>query len=146
MNFKSHPPILWLQADNCFKENKNRWMMAFCYWLIYIGWFQEIMISMLSFSHTYIDFDQMFSTLAQYLDQHSIEFITDIIDCVDQVYKKEDIRAKGHFLPFVFKRMVILNSSGLVRSKDSAFVSQLIFLHVIRTNVVLAAVYNKRYV
>ena len=98
----NHPPILWLQADNCFKENKNRWMMGFCYWLVHIGWFREIMISMLPPGHTHIDIDQMFSTLSMFLDRHSVEFIADILQAVNSAYKKENTKPKAAFLPVVF--------------------------------------------
>jgi hypothetical protein len=98
----SHPPILWLQADNCFKENKNRWMMAFCCWLIHIGWFKEVMISMLPPGHTHIDIDQVFSTFSLWLDRHSVECVTDIIGAVDDAYKKDATKPKAYFLPVVF--------------------------------------------
>jgi|ERR1700722_8826531 len=97
-----HPPILWLQADNCFKENKNRWMMGFCYWLVHIGWFKEVVISMLPLGHTHIDIDQMFSTFSMFLDRHSVEFISDIRQAVDNAYKKEETKPKTAFLPVVF--------------------------------------------
>jgi hypothetical protein len=97
-----HPPILWLQSDNCFKENKNRWMMAFCCWLVHIGWFNEIMISMLPPGHTHIDVDQMFSTFSMYLDVHSVEFLSDLCTAVDKAYKKETTKPTSSFFPVVF--------------------------------------------
>jgi hypothetical protein len=98
----AHPSILWLQADNCFKENKNRWMLAFTSWLVHLGWFNEVMISMLPPGHTHIDVDQMFSTLSLHMDTHSVEFITDLIDKLDLAYKKESTKLSGLFLPVVF--------------------------------------------
>ena len=56
-NHKVHAPILWLQLDNCFKENKNRWMLGFCCWLVKLGWFTEVMLSMLPPGHTHINID-----------------------------------------------------------------------------------------
>lgn len=97
-----HPPILWLQADNCFKENKNRWMLAFCCWLIHIGWFREIMISMLPPGHTHIDIDQMFSTFSRWLDIHSVEFLEDLVEAINKSYKKETTKPSASFMPVVF--------------------------------------------
>ena len=97
-----HPPVLWLQADNCFKENKNRWMMAFCCWLIHIGWFKEVMISMLPKGHTHIDIDQMFSTYSIYMDSHSIETLPELVTKLSHAYKKAETRPTGAFLKTVY--------------------------------------------
>src|ERR1700728_3004068 len=98
----SHPPILWLQSDNCFKENKNRWMLAFSTWLVHLGWFQEVMISMLPPGHTHIDIDKMFSTFAIYLNSHYVEFVTDLAEALKAAYKKEQTKPNGFFLPTVY--------------------------------------------
>ena len=97
-----HPQILWLQADNCFKENKNRWMLGFCHWLIHLGWFQEIVISMLPPGHTHIDIDQMFSTLAINLKSNNIETPYHLIDRVNHAYRKEATKPTAAFIPDVW--------------------------------------------
>src|SRR5450759_4917591 len=35
-------PKLQLHMDNCFRENKNRYVFAFCCMLVHIGWFKEV--------------------------------------------------------------------------------------------------------
>ena len=95
----SHPPILWLQSDNCFKENKNQWMLAFSTWLVHLGWFQEVMIFMLPSGHTHIDINQMFSTFSIYLNSHSVEFVTDLAEALKAAYKKEQTKLNGFFYP-----------------------------------------------
>ena len=97
-----HPPILWLQTDNCFKENKNRWMLGFCFWLVELGWFQEVMISMLPPGHTHVDIDQMFSTLSIYLKHSRVEIPTEMPAKVEQAYRKESTKPTSSFLPCVF--------------------------------------------
>lgn len=97
-----HAPVLWLQLDNCFKENKNRWMLGFCCWLIKIGWFTEIMLSMLPPGHTHIDIDQMFSTLSIYFDTHSVLSLTELVKCLSKAYHKENTKPSGSFLPVVY--------------------------------------------
>jgi hypothetical protein len=65
-----HQPTLWLQFDNCYRENKNRWMLAYCCWLVELGIFLEVMISFMVEGHTHEDIDQMFGTMSQYRRGH----------------------------------------------------------------------------
>lgn len=40
---ESHlPEVLYLQLDNCFKENKNKYIFAFCSLLILKGVFKKV--------------------------------------------------------------------------------------------------------
>jgi hypothetical protein len=48
--------------DNCSHENKNKYMLAYCHWLVFNKVFQSITISFLPVGHTHEDIDQMFST------------------------------------------------------------------------------------
>ena len=98
----THPPVLWLQADNASKENKNRWMIAFIVWLVEIGWFVEVMLSMLPVGHTHIDVDQMFSTFSKYLDKHSVEWLYDLPSKIGDAYKSQQTRPSASFLPVVY--------------------------------------------
>ena len=36
------PRVLYLQFDNCYKENKNRFMLAFCSLLVELKIFQKV--------------------------------------------------------------------------------------------------------
>ena len=38
---------LHIQMDNCSGENKNRFLMAFCSFIVLIGWFSEVHLSFL---------------------------------------------------------------------------------------------------
>ena len=98
----SQPPVLWLQSDNASGENKNRWMIAFVVWLVEIGWFVEVMLSMLPVGHTHIDVDQMFSTFSLWLDKHSVEHVNEIVDKVGEAYKSQQTRPSASFIPVVF--------------------------------------------
>jgi hypothetical protein len=97
-----HAPILWIQADNCFKENKNRWILGFFSWLINLGWFREIMISYLPPGHSHSDIDQMFSTLSIFMDKHLIATPPDLMDKIPKCYKKDITRPKTMWLPGVW--------------------------------------------
>jgi len=54
--------ILYIQFDNCRWENKNKYMLAYCLWLVFNKVFQSITISFLPVGHTHEDINQMFST------------------------------------------------------------------------------------
>ncbi|VDI31378.1 Hypothetical predicted protein [Mytilus galloprovincialis] len=61
------PPVLYLQADNCFRENKNRFILSFLELLVHRRVFYEIQLSFLYVGHTHEDIDQMFSVFADRL-------------------------------------------------------------------------------
>ncbi|ELR24081.1 uncharacterized protein ACA1_152400 [Acanthamoeba castellanii str. Neff] len=48
--------------DNCSQENKNKYMLAYCHWLVFNKVFQSITISFLPAGHTHEGINQMFST------------------------------------------------------------------------------------
>ena len=60
---KTRPPILYLQADNCYKKNKNKYTMGFCALLVALGWFDEVYMSFLPTGHTHEDINKLFSHL-----------------------------------------------------------------------------------
>jgi hypothetical protein len=39
---KPLPPVLYLQLDNCFRENKNKYMLGFCSLLVEFGIFKKV--------------------------------------------------------------------------------------------------------
>lgn len=51
--------VLHIHADNTAKENKNQWMLAFCGWLLLLGWFDRIRVSFLIAGHTYNEIDSV---------------------------------------------------------------------------------------
>ncbi|XP_078670993.1 uncharacterized protein LOC144911079 isoform X1 [Branchiostoma floridae x Branchiostoma belcheri] len=60
------PPIQ-SKADNCFRENKNRFMLAFLDLLVHRNIFVEVQLSFLYVGHTHEDIDQLFSQIADRL-------------------------------------------------------------------------------
>ena len=63
-----HAPVLYLQADNCYGENKNRMVLAFLSFLVAKKIFTNIYYHFLPAGHTHADVDQMFSVLRQSMD------------------------------------------------------------------------------
>ena len=64
------PSTLYVQMDNCGRENKNQWVLAYLSWLVQRGVFETIELSFLPVGHTHEDIDQLFSRLAVYLRSH----------------------------------------------------------------------------
>ena len=62
---KMLPKILDLNLDNCYRENKNRFMFAFLHALVELDVFCEIQVNFLMVGHTGNNCDQLFSILTQ---------------------------------------------------------------------------------
>ena len=65
------PKVLFVQADNCTRENKNRYMVAYLQMLVARGVFQETQLSFLPVGHTHEDINQVFSRTAERLRKHN---------------------------------------------------------------------------
>jgi hypothetical protein len=55
---------LFLQLDNCFRENKNSYVMAYLAWLVERGVFDRVELSFLPVGHTHNECDQVGFTAA----------------------------------------------------------------------------------
>ena len=85
----SCPGLLYLQFDNCSRENKNKYMLAYCNWLLANGVFRDIHISFLPVGHTHEDIDQMFSTFVVGMHHEPrIGSIPQFVNNIDQWYTK----------------------------------------------------------
>jgi hypothetical protein len=53
-------PILHVQSDNCWKDNKSKW--AKCFWSLLVarGVFDQVQVSFMLVGHTHDDFDASF--------------------------------------------------------------------------------------
>ena len=65
------PKKLYIQLDNCWRENKNKYLFAFLGELVYRGIFDEVIVSFLCKGHTHNENDQTFSVIATYLRNHN---------------------------------------------------------------------------
>lgn len=59
------PPILYINLDNCVKDNKNNYIFAFVSVLIEKKWFSVIYIAFLPVGHTHDEVDGMFGTIGE---------------------------------------------------------------------------------
>ena len=68
------PRKLYVQMDNCWRENKNKYVFAYMSDLVVKGVFDEVTVSFLIKGHTHFDPDQVFSRVATKLK------VTDALD------------------------------------------------------------------
>lgn len=77
VQFRFSPWIIFncsfLQADNCVKENKNRYLFGFCCLMLKKGFFKKIMLSFLPVGHTHNDCDGLLQDQSDYFLGHSCE-------------------------------------------------------------------------
>ena len=58
------PPVLFIQADNCTRENKNRYLLSYLELLVRNGVFEEVHLCFLPIGHTHADIDQSFPSVS----------------------------------------------------------------------------------
>ncbi|XP_063439429.1 uncharacterized protein LOC134720824 isoform X3 [Mytilus trossulus] len=66
------PPVLYLQMDNCYRENKNRFVFGFLSLLVELGVFKKVKVSFLMVGHTHEDVDQVFSRFSSWLARQAV--------------------------------------------------------------------------
>lgn len=84
----SPPPKLYVQVDNCTRENKNRFFLGYIECLVRWHLFKEVEVSFLPVGHTHEDIDQAFSTTSKRLNQHDAITLRDLHTELRQVYNQ----------------------------------------------------------
>lgn len=87
---KGLPRKLYLQMDNCVRENKNKYVLGYLSWLVERGVFEEIELSFLPVGHTHEDIDQLFSRLAIALKGRNAVDRTELYSVIRDAYVKWD--------------------------------------------------------
>lgn len=82
------PHTLYLQVDNCWRENKNTTMLCYLGLLIQFGWFKNIDMYSLAPGHTHEDIDQMFSTWHQHYWHKGLQSPLAIPDFIEWALSK----------------------------------------------------------
>ena len=77
------PPTLRIQADNCSREHKNKYMFGFCATLVALGHFWEVQLSFLIVGHTHEDIDQRFSIISRALKRQDILSLKQMLALVE---------------------------------------------------------------
>ena len=73
------PKKLFLQLDNSAKDNKNRYVMAFCSLLTAKRVFKEVTVGFFIVSHTHEDIDAHFSYLSKLLKMKNTYVLADLM-------------------------------------------------------------------
>jgi hypothetical protein len=76
------PPVLFMQCDNCARDNKNQMMIALCAILVDMNIFNRIELSFMEVGHTHSDIDQEFSVIANKVRNTDIYSPQDLVDLV----------------------------------------------------------------
>ncbi len=82
------PPCLYIQADNCFRENKNRYLFAFVESMVAWKLFDEVEVAFLPKGHTHEDIDQSFSATSNALAHHNAVTLRDMHDVLRSTYNR----------------------------------------------------------
>ena len=98
------PDVLFIQVDNCSRENKNRYFMSYVECLVSLEVFAEIHVSFLPVGHTHEDIDQCFSCLSKRLRTNSAITLQDLHHELTQAYTPR---------PFVAHMIRVINLSTL---------------------------------
>ncbi|XP_071851801.1 uncharacterized protein [Apostichopus japonicus] len=86
--------VLFLQMDNCFRENKNKFVLSFAALLVERDIFEEVYIHFLPVGHTHEDVDQMFSCVARHLNHTNVYTLEDLeIETAKSFTPHIDVRA-----------------------------------------------------
>ncbi len=79
---------LYIQADNCFRENKNRYLFAYAESMVAWKLFDEVEVAFLPKGHTHEDIDQSFSTTSKALAHENAVTLQDMHEVLRKVYNK----------------------------------------------------------
>ena len=80
------PPILYVQLDNCFRENKNAYVVAYLTWLVERKVFKKIFMSFLPVGHTHNEADQCASCFSVGCRNNDIKCIEDLQRVIEKSY------------------------------------------------------------
>lgn len=80
------PKTLFIQLDNCVRENKNHFFLAYVDSLIHWKILDHVEVSFLPVGHTHSDVDQAFSSTSDMLRHNDAITISDIHDLLSKCY------------------------------------------------------------
>ena len=78
----AQPPILCIQADNCRRENKNKYLLGLCAILVGLGYFEEVWVGFFLVGHMHSDIDQRFSCISHVLKGDDISLVSELLGLI----------------------------------------------------------------
>lgn len=85
------PRRLFIQGDNCVRENKNQYLFSFLEALVLWNVFDCVEVGFLPVGHTHSDIDQAFSTTAERLRYHNAVTLPELHHQVSQCYNEHTV-------------------------------------------------------
>ena len=86
------PPVLFLQLDNCGKENKNQYLIKYLGCLVKLHVFSRIEVHFLLVGHTHTQVDQAISVLSRSFGPQTLSTLQDMMDAADKLFPDMTIR------------------------------------------------------
>ena len=80
------PDTLYLQLDNCIRENKNTYVISFLAWLLERGVFKVIKLSFLPVGHTHFENDQVASRISTAVRWRDIRSVAQLLEILEACY------------------------------------------------------------
>lgn len=80
------PPTLNLHLDNCWRENKNKYVKGFLKILVLQGYFKKIKVCYKPVGHTHDDPDQMFSCFSREFSRRNFKDIQELHHIMTESY------------------------------------------------------------
>lgn len=80
------PPTLYLHLDNCWRENKNRYILAFLHLLVRMGYWRKIKLCFKPVGHTHCRGDQVFSAFSRALGFADVTCLSDLHKICEEAY------------------------------------------------------------
>jgi len=99
---------LYLQVDNCTRENKNTFLFSYVECLVAWGVFVEVHVSFLPIGHTHSDIDQTFSCTSKRLASNTAVTIDDL---------HSELRKSFTPQPAVTRMLHLINFSSLCKNE-----------------------------
>ena len=116
---KKLPSILHINADNCFRENKNKYVMAFLAVLVELGVFKEVTMEFLMVGHTGNECDQLFSILTDEF-KSEIQTVENLVSKIEKAPIHPQPKVHRLFYTWDFKMFVEpLFSSTVIQNHTS---------------------------
>jgi len=85
------PPVLYLQLDNCYRENKNVYVLSFLEWLVLRGIFVKVRLSFMFVGHTHCDIDQLHSVWIKWTKHNNCDTPSELIDQISKIMTKSSL-------------------------------------------------------
>lgn len=83
---KKRIPHIRVQMDNTCRENKNRYVLGFCHWLVAMGICDTLELCFLPVGHTHERVDQVFSRVSHSLGKTMAYTVDHFLTIVEEAF------------------------------------------------------------